>query len=194
MAVEVASCGDPHECGRILAAAFADEPGLGWICGPGLRARRHWFVATLRAHAGVPGGTHYLAKVAGEAAGAAVVTPANRGPRSLAQLAWITRVGLGCGPPTVQRTLRYLGASTAPADALTLEFLGVLPDQRGRGVGRALLERTIADVAGQPIYLTTADPSNPGLYRRFGWQETGRVNVGGLVVVAMCLPGEPING
>lgn len=78
-------------------------------------------------------------------------------------------------------------------DALTLEFVGVLRGLRGRGVGRALLERVIADAAGSPVHLTTAHSSNPGLYQRFGWRETGRVGVGGLVVVAMLRPGDLSN-
>jgi len=193
MTVEVISGGDPRDVVSLLAAAFADEPGLGWICGPGLRARRHWFTATLGTHATLPGRIQYLAQVAGEPAGAAVVTPADRRPGSLAQLAWTARVCFGCGPTAIRRTLRYLGASAAPADALTLEFVGVPRGLRGRGVGRALLERVIADAVGSPVYLTTADSSNPGLYQRFGWRETGRVRVGGLVVVAMLRPGDLSN-
>ncbi len=193
MTVEVISGGDPRDCAGLLAAAFADEPGLGWICGPGLRARRGWFAATIATHATAPGGIRYLAQVAGEPAGAAVVTPADSRPGSFARLAWTARVGLGCGPTAIRRTLRYLGASAAPADALTLEFVGVLRGLRGCGVGRALLERVIADAAGSAVHLTTADLSNPGLYQRFGWRETGRVGVGGLVVVAMLRPGDLSN-
>ena len=193
MTVEVVSGGDPRECADPFAAAFAEEPGLGWICGQGLPAKRRWFAATLRTHATLAGGALYTARVAGAPAGAAMVTPANQRPGNFAQLAWTARVGLGCGPTAVRRTLDYLGASTAPANALTLEFVGVAPELRGRGVGRVLLERMIADAAGSPIYLTTADPANPGLYRRFGWRETGRVRVAELVVVAMTRPGDPIN-
>lgn len=188
MRIEVTSGADPLDCARLLAAAFADEPGTGWICGRGASARRAWFAATLRTHATLPGGTRYLAQVAGEPAGAAVVTPAGSRPGALAQLTWTARVGLGCGPTAIRRTLRYLDGTTAPADALTLEFVGVLPAWRGWGVGRALLEPVIADAAGRSVHLTTADPSNLGLYERFGCRESGRFGVGGLVVVAMRTP------
>ncbi|MCL3861009.1 GNAT family N-acetyltransferase [Actinotalea sp. K2] len=189
MSAEVASGVDPLVCARLLAAAFADEPGIGWVCGPRARARQAWFAATLRTHETLPGATRYVVHVAGDPAGAAVVTPAGSRPGTLAQLAWTARVALDCGPTAIRRTLRYLGASAAPDDALTLEFVGVLPAQRGRGVGGALLKQVIADAAGRPVYLTTADPANVGLYERFGWRETGRAGVGGLVVAAMLRSG-----
>lgn len=189
MTVEVTSDAEPLDCARLLAEAFVDEPGMRWICGRGMRARRAWFAATVRTHATLPDTARYVAQVAGGPAGAALVTAAGARPGTLARLLWTARVGVGCGPTAIVRTLRYLDASTAPADALTLELVGVLPALRGRRVGRALLERVIADSAGRPLHLTTADPSNVALYERFGWRETGRVGVGGLTVIAMLRPG-----
>src|SRR5690606_14403256 len=127
-------------------------------------------------------------EVAGSPAGAAVVTPARTGPGPVAQLVWTARVGLGCGPTAVRRTLAYLDAGAAPADAATLELVGVVPGRRGGGVGRALLEQVIVHAAGTPLHLSTADPANVGLYRRFGWRETGRLPVGDLAVTTMLRP------
>jgi GNAT superfamily N-acetyltransferase len=177
-------------CADVLAAAFAEEPALRWICGPGGPGRHRWFAATARAHAGVPGARRYLLTDGGAAVAAALVTPPAGQPGPLARLAWTVRVAVGCGPATVRRTLALLAATEAahPAGAWTLDFVGVLPTARGRGAGRALLDRVIADAAGEPLFLTTADPANVGLYRRFGWRQTGDFRVGPVRGVAMCRP------
>jgi GNAT superfamily N-acetyltransferase len=64
---------------------------------------------------------------------------------------------------------------------LHLNMLGVPPSQRGRGIGRRLLERVHAasaeraDSAG--VSLTTEDPSNLPFYERFGYHVVGRARV-----------------
>jgi len=53
-----------------------------------------------------------------------------------------------------------------------LVFLGVRPDRQGRGLGSAILKRTLADVDAQRLgaYLETAAESNVRLYQRFGFE------------------------
>jgi GNAT superfamily N-acetyltransferase len=59
---------------------------------------------------------------------------------------------------------------------LYLWQLAVDPSAQRSGVGRALMERVIADAddAAVPIYLETAKPENVPYYRSFGFVETGR--------------------
>ncbi|CRK56490.1 hypothetical protein [Alloactinosynnema sp. L-07] len=153
----------------LLAAAFATEPGMTWLCGS---RKAPWFAATIR----LPG-----VRTITEPGAAALVTGPGT-PGTLAQLAWTGRVLLGCGPRAVRRTLTYLAATEAlkPAGASTLEFIGVRPESRGHGVAR----RIIDGIAG-PVFLTTADPTNVALYHRLGFAVTAELPVGPLTVTAM---------
>jgi ribosomal protein S18 acetylase RimI-like enzyme len=53
---------------------------------------------------------------------------------------------------------------------LYVYVLGVHPSQKGRGLGKALMQHAcaLADKAGVPIYLETGNPVNLPFYRRFG--------------------------
>lgn len=64
-----------------------------------------------------------------------------------------------------------------------VQVLGVDPAHQGRGYGRALLEPAVAlaDRDRAPAYLETTNPSNLGLYRRFGFA----------VLEELTLPGYP---
>jgi ribosomal protein S18 acetylase RimI-like enzyme len=75
-----------------------------------------------------------------------------------------------------------------PADAWTLEFVGVLPQARGKGLARHLCERAQADHPEAPAFLTTADPDNVGLYERWGFDAFVRTRLTGITVVGMIRP------
>ncbi|MFF9148208.1 GNAT family N-acetyltransferase [Streptomyces sp. NPDC014861] len=184
---------EPRDCARVLADAFAREPAVRWITGGSERARRAWFDATLRTQAALPGARrHLLADASGRPVGAVVLTPpgARPGPREAGR--WSARVGLGCGPRALVRTLRYLRGAEhlAPPDAWTLEFVGVVPEAAGRGAGRLLLDRALG---GPPapggVFLTTADPANVALYHRFGFTLLDRLRAGPVETAAMWRPG-----
>ena len=53
-----------------------------------------------------------------------------------------------------------------------LSIVGVTPSAQGRGIGKRLIEPTLAeaDDAGVDCYLETFDPRNPGFYERLGFQ------------------------
>ncbi|MGW1980706.1 hypothetical protein [Streptomyces sp. NPDC001889] len=73
-----------------------------------------------------------------------------------------------------------------------MEFIGVVPAATGRGAGRLLLDRVIADTpATAGIFLTTADPGNATLYRHFGFGTLRRTTTGPLTVTAMHRPPAP---
>ncbi|MFG3406622.1 GNAT family N-acetyltransferase [Streptomyces sp. NPDC048142] len=183
----------PAVCARVLAAAFAQEPAVSWICGASESVRTHWFEATLRAHATLSGARrHVLTDSGGRPVAAAVLTPPGAAPAAGARAVWAARTGIRCGPGTFRRTLRYLHLAepAAPTGAWTLEFIGVRPDMAGRGAGRALLDRLLTTTrAPAGFFLTTADPANVPLYRHFGFTVLHRTALGPLRITAMSRPG-----
>ncbi|MFD9424717.1 MULTISPECIES: GNAT family N-acetyltransferase [unclassified Streptomyces] len=186
---EIDDCPPVDACVRVLADAFARESATSWICGSSSATREKWFDATLRADATIPGSRRYaLTGDGGRPIAAAVLTPP--GPRlsPAAQAQWAARALARCGPRSVQRTLRYLGLTEAgaPENAWTLEFIGVVPAAAGRGAGRRLFDRLLADTpATAGIYLTTADPGNVALYQHFGFVTQQCLSVGPLNVATM---------
>ncbi|MDK1476442.1 GNAT family N-acetyltransferase [Streptomyces sp. 549] len=192
---------DPSVCARVLTAAFVREPAVSWICGSSTSARTRWFDATLRAHATLPAARRYTLTAAnGQVVAAAVLTPPGAVPALTARAVWTARTGVRCGPPALWRTLRYLQLTeaVAPADTWTLEFVGVRPESAGTGAGGFLLDRVLADSLHPAVprakeatavpagcFLTTADPALVPLYRRFGFVELRRAELGPLHVTAM---------
>lgn len=61
--------------------------------------------------------------------------------------------------------------SDVPAEHWYLMVVGVAPEARGLGLGRALLQPVIdrADSAGLPCYLETAQPDNVAFYEHLGF-------------------------
>ena len=59
-------------------------------------------------------------------------------------------------------------------------WIAVHPDRRGRGIGRALLERLLAGAGTDRAWLITHDLDTPAqaLYRSLGFQELGRGPLG----------------
>ncbi|MGX2994391.1 GNAT family N-acetyltransferase [Streptomyces sp. JNUCC 64] len=181
-----------HAVRTVLTAAFAHEPATRWICGGSTGVRDRWFAATLAAHDTLPGALRLTLDRGAEPVAAAVLTPPDGSPPGRARAAWAARAALGCGPAALVRTLRYLDAAEAavPPGAWTLEFLGVVPEQRGRGMARRLLDHVLATLpAPAGVFLTTADPDNRALYRRFGFTTVRRLPVGPLTTTAMWHPG-----
>ncbi|MFG2235784.1 GNAT family N-acetyltransferase [Streptomyces sp. NPDC048723] len=185
----------PARCAPVLAAAFVREPAMTWIAGGSDRVRQAWFTATLRTHATLPGARrHLLTDRHGRPVAAAVLTPPAGVPSGAARAAWAARTLVGCGPRALVRTLRYLHATEAetPAAAWTLEFIGVEPEEAGRGAGGRLLRHLLAATpAPGGIFLTTADETNVRLYHRFGFTTLRRLTVGPLEVTAMWRPATP---
>ncbi|MEJ8646235.1 GNAT family N-acetyltransferase [Streptomyces sp. MS1.HAVA.3] len=185
---------DPVACADLLAAAFAREPAVSWICGGSARVRTHWFRATLRTHAGLDEARrNALVGADGRLLAAAVLTPPRATPAAGARAFWAARTGLRCGPRALGRTLCYLDATDggAPPEAWTLEFVGVRPELTGRGAGRLLLNHVLATTpAPHGLYLTTADPANVPLYRHFGFTTLRETPLGPLSVTSMSRAGK----
>lgn len=173
-------------CVDVLSAAFAQEPAVVRYCGTDAHRRTAWFDALLRTHASLPGTRLVLARDDRPVA-AAVATPPGRRPTVAAQWAWTGRTLWRCGPGPLVGTLGYLRGTEAwkPAGAWTLDFVGVLPGERGRGLARRLCERGQADHPGAPAFLTTADPRNVALYEHWGFGVCARAVIAGLSVVGL---------
>ncbi|MFI1017817.1 GNAT family N-acetyltransferase [Streptomyces sp. NPDC020965] len=189
---EIDDSPSPHACARVLTDAFAREPAVSWICGSSATARRHWFTATLDTQTALPAARRYtLAGRGGRPVGAAVLTPPATTPSSIAQARWAARTFTRCGPRALGRTLRYLHTTEAevPDGAWTLEFIGMAPAAAGRGGGRRLLDRLLADTpATAGVFLTTADPGNVPIYRHFGFDTLRHLTAGPLNITAMHRP------
>ncbi|POZ62059.1 GNAT family N-acetyltransferase [Chromobacterium alticapitis] len=70
-----------------------------------------------------------------------------------------------------------LGAPSQQPDELWLLSLALLPESRGRGAGKALMQAALSAMMPRASGIRlTVDPANPAaaLYRRLGFVETGR--------------------
>ncbi|MFE7132481.1 GNAT family N-acetyltransferase [Streptomyces sp. NPDC057638] len=180
------------DCRTVLTGAFARESAVRWICGDSTAVRDEWFAATLAAHATLPGARRLtLGDERGRPVAAAVLTPPGAEPSAGARAAWASRTLRRCGLGALRRTLRHLRAADAhhPDAAWTLEFIGVVPEWQGRGLGRLLLDHVVASEMGaEGLFLTTADPANEALYRRVGFATERSVEIGPLTVMLMSRP------
>ena len=72
------------------------------------------------------------------------------------------------------------GADHWLAGQFAVVWIAVHPDRRGRGLGRALLERLLAGAGTERAWLITHDLDTPAraLYRSLGFQELGRGPLG----------------
>jgi GNAT superfamily N-acetyltransferase len=78
------------------------------------------------------------------------------------------------GLDAYQRIIAFMkprAAAVIGKSAWYLSIVGVAPSAQGQGLGRRLLEPTLAeaDAAGVDCYLETFDPRNPGFYGRLGF-------------------------
>ncbi|XXF79663.1 GNAT family N-acetyltransferase [Myxococcaceae bacterium GXIMD 01537] len=187
--VEVREAGPIPACAAVLASAFAREPGMCWVCGPGVVSKQHWFETTLAMLHTLPGARRYSAVRGEEVLAVAIVSPPQEVPSLSRQLSWLASTGLACGVGCVQRTLRYLRASERlkPAGSWTLEFIGVADSARGQGLSRSLVARIERDLKDAPLFLTTADPRNVPLYQHLGFSGVGTLTLDALSVTAMGL-------
>lgn len=157
--------------GRVLGDAFADDPVSRWTLGtPAAIAAtfgalgRHVYLprgaCTLAGDAGAamwlrPGGSKTIPVVA--TAALAI---------QLLRLSGAARIGRGLAVDAAMRDRR----PTTPH--FYLFAVGLRPDARGQGLGRALIgEMTVeADARGLPCWLENSNPRNETLYRGLGFE------------------------
>ena len=82
------------------------------------------------------------------------------------------------GAATYHRIVNFMRPNAAAAvaeSAWYLSIVGVTPLAQGQGIGRRLIEPTLADAdeAGVDCYLETFDSRNPVFYQRLGFSAVG---------------------
>ena len=87
------------------------------------------------------------------------------------------------GPDVWRSTLlgeAFEDAHPSSPEHYYLSLFGTRPDQRGQGLGMALLADNLAriDAEGRPAYLESTNPANLERYRSFGFADRGTFTLG----------------
>ena len=164
---------DPQVAGAVLGRAFLEDPVFGWLVQGSDRERR--LVRTFTAFAGT----------ASRAPGSRVLVT----PERTAAALWLPPGGWRAGVPEFLRTAVPLTAAlrTGAVRGLRLqavvershlqephwylEALGAVPEARGTGVGRRVVQPVldVCDDARLPAYLESSNPRNLSFYERLGF-------------------------
>ena len=188
---------DLPEVVDVLMDAFGAYPVLRFVLGPraGERAalgRLVTYFATARVLRREP---MLGVREGGRLLGVALLSsPASATPPELEALR--SRLWAELGPPAEARYERYGRAAstfTPEGPHVHLNMLGVRTEAQGTGLGRALLEavhaRAAADTDVGGVSLATEVRGNVSLYRHFGYEVLGRVDVApGLTTWSMFRP------
>lgn len=169
--------GQDRAVGAMLARAFETDPMMNHLLpGSDLRGRRlpRFMGATVRHCA-----RYGRVRVAGDMAGAACWLAPGQTDLTVPRM---VRSGMIAMPVQIGLdAFRRMLALTAPVEKAHhrivpgphwyLQVLGTDPDQRGRGVGGALIAEGTdwADEDGLPVYLETMKERNVDYYTRFGF-------------------------
>jgi ribosomal protein S18 acetylase RimI-like enzyme len=165
----------------MLARAFDDDPVACYLMPSDRRRpamlRAFFAMLALRDHFVDFGGVFTTDDLSGAALWGAPGKPRLTGLRGILALAPLAPRVVG---PTLPRAVRFL----ARLDALHptephwyLSTIGTDPDQRGRGVGSALMMPALArcDAEGVRAYLESSKEANLPFYRRHGFEVTAEV-------------------
>lgn len=177
-AVRPVTAADHSAIGRVLAAAFADDPVFTWMT-PDAAARNAalptfftWF-----AQAYEPlGASRVIEDVAGAALWAPPGTQAIPDEEAEAFLGRIAGLP-GVDADRLVAVVTLLDEQHPHTPCHYLNLLGVEPARRGQGLGSALLAETLraCDAAGEPAYLEATSPDNRRLYLRHGFAVVGEI-------------------
>jgi GNAT superfamily N-acetyltransferase len=158
-----------------LAQAFFDDPVFSWITPDEARRRQmlppvfELFAETMLVH-----DESYLAGDAGSAIWVAPDQPPV--PNEQAD-AFAERLAALAGPDSDRffEAMELVDSHHPHGNYYFLQFLGVVPDRQGQGVGSALLAHTLerCDREGIPAYLDATSRRNKALYERHGFRAIG---------------------
>jgi ribosomal protein S18 acetylase RimI-like enzyme len=170
--------GDRHAAVDVLVGAFESDPVVRWAF-PGARGYR----ATFRAFAGAFGGRafeHGTAQYVRGFRGAALWLPPGVGPDEGALVPLLQREVPSDRLDNVLAILEQMGRHHPDGPHWYLPLIGVDPAHQGRGHGTAMLRDACGrfDHTGAVAYLESTHPLNLPLYRRFGFECTGTIQVG----------------
>lgn len=163
-----------------LAHAFQEDPVFRWLV-PDADERRASLPSVFEAFADVylPHDECYLA---GDGAGAAFWAPAGVDPFDEATLEVFGRRLTDALGDHVERAFELeavLGAHHPDEACAYLQFMGVMPGSRGRGLGSRMLETVLrrCDDTGTPAYLEATSRDNRRLYERHGFTTVSEITV-----------------
>lgn len=176
--VRRATLADIDELASILTAGFADDPFLVWIYRTEEQYQRL-----------APGYFRWMAErtlaigrayIAGDGKGAVLGQPSSTVDTSDEEDAQIQEQLRSVGAECSDHLLAFADAAHAnhPMERphWYLTFLGVRPDHRSKGLGSALVNRTLAE-AKLPGYLESTCQRNRELYERLGFKALGDFSV-----------------
>lgn len=158
---------------RTLAAAFENDPVWGWAL-PGPRAQLEWWRLLAGSALRYPN-----TWIIGDCEAVAVWLPPGGVELTDEEAATVQPllIELLGDRATEVSDLMGLFDSTHPSDPphYYLSLLGTHPENRGRGLGMALLDECLAriDAERQPAYLESSNPSNDPRYEARGFRRVG---------------------
>ncbi len=156
---------------EILLQSFENDPHAHWFTAPRDRGRKRRMRALMN-FATEEGLAHDAVYLTDDRNGVAIwKTPANIKKSIPLWLAYLD-FGVAMGFSKVQEVIRMekeVKKGYPPAgDYLYLWFLGVIPDQQGKGLSTELFNPmlALADQRGQDVYLETANLNNVTIYEK----------------------------
>lgn len=178
--IALAGPADVPTLSEVLARAFHDDPVFAWVV-PDPDRRRERLPSAFAAFAEVylPHGETYLA---GDGAGAALWAPAGSEPIPEEHAeAFGQRLAAALGDDADRAfELDALLEQHHPSQpCFYLQFVGVVPEHRGGGLGSRLLTTVLqrCDATATPAYLEATSEDNRRLYQRHGFATVGELTV-----------------
>lgn len=138
-----------------------------------------WFPSFVRAFAG-KAFENRTAICMSDGSGAALWLPPDAQPDEDA----IVALSLDTVSEEIQRDLfpifEAMGAAHPEEPHWYLPMIGVETHRQGNGIGAALMRHGLerVDATGLPAYLESSNPRNISLYRRFGFEVVGTIQIG----------------
>lgn len=169
---------DVPTLGRALARAFQDDPVFGWVV-PDADVRRQRLPLVFAAFAELYL-THDETYLAGEGVGAALWAPAGSEPVPEEQAESFGARLTAALDEDAERALELdelLEQHHPDQDCAYLQFMGVVPEYQGLGLGSRLLRTVLrgCDSTDTPAYLEATSPDGRRLYRRHGFEVVGEL-------------------
>jgi GNAT superfamily N-acetyltransferase len=174
-----ASAEDVHRLKAVFAAAFYEDPIIGWMM-PDERSRerrlRRFFAIELRQVALVRGAVW----TSTDLSGAAMSNPPGAWGHPW-RVFFPEGQNFGIRLPRAARLLAAMHRRHPRHPHYYFRDVGVLPEMQGQGIGSALMRPTLerCDRERLPAYLEATSERSASLYARLGFQPKGELRVAG---------------
>jgi GNAT superfamily N-acetyltransferase len=200
--VRLAHAGDIDVVAEVVSTAYADDAWVAWVVTPDRRQERvRALQVSILSAVALPHGEVWLCENdAGAVVGAALWLLADRHvpPEAWAAVAATEAEMMGERRPFAAEAAAATRGLRPTTPHHLLASLGVLPTERGRGIGSALLAPVLerSDRDGVVAYLETSAEDNLRFYGRLGFELVGNVQLpnGGPPVWALLRTPSPTAG